>query len=644
MVRIVGLLILLLSTAAFMPSEEDRPNILFLVIEDSSPYLFPAYGNEVIQTPNLDWLAAQGVVFDQAFANAPYCSPARSSLISGSPATVYGNDIHREGHVQAPPYFLIDVLTKAGYYTANRAKTDYNIVGKKTRAFMKQAWSRNDGQASYNDSLRQNRPFFAQYNNASVHMSRLTTVTTENRLPYSVDTAGLQLPPHVPNLPAMKEDFALHLEGIQNIDQWVGLFLDDLRQRKLLDDTIIFFFADHGGCLPRGKAFPYDTGHRVPLIIYAPEKYQDFLPVPPGQRTNRLVSFDDFLPTALSLAGTKPPSYSIGQAFMGDFESTPRKYVHTFRTNTQMHFDPSRGVFDGKYHYIRFYTPYKIHALTQSFQWQMPSQLAWDAHFMSGQASPVHSQYYKPHPVEALYDLEQDPWELQNLAEDPALQEKLAELRAANDQEIRRIKDLGFLSWDMRKGLTEKGLDFYSWVRDNDYPLEELIDLAEKASWGRQKDLPFFITQLQNEKPSFRFWGITGLAHLAWQGQLESIPAEVLNLFKTEQQSDILATAAEILVVMGEEEKGLQGLMDSFGPMAFSISSLERLSDKLASLEAKLRELAEHHPKKETRIFARSLLIKQGKLPITELFEQATIDAQHRTYLNRVKNYMGKKP
>ncbi|PXX31804.1 sulfatase [Arenibacter sp. ARW7G5Y1] len=638
------LLILIGMTSNSYPQGKAKPNVLFLVIEDTSPYLFPAYGNTSIKTPNLDWLAKNGVVFNNAFANAPYCSPARSTLISGTQATVYGNDIHREGHIQKEPYFLVKKLTDAGYFTVNKGKMDYNITGKKTKEILKTVWSMNGDNASYNDPTRAAKPFFGQFNNVSTHMSRMTTITIDRRLKCEVDPGNVILPPHVPDLPEIRADYALHLEGVQNIDEWVGVFLDDLKERKLLENTIIFFFSDHGGCLPRGKAFPYDTGHRVPMIVYAPERYKNQLPVAIGGRSDRMVSFDDFIPTVLSLAGVKPPNYVTGKPFMGKYTEEAREYVYTFRTNTEMHFDPSRGVHDGEYHYIRNYTPHKIHALTQSFQWQMPAQLAWDKSYMAGNTSTSHNSYYEPHPTEALYNLKSDPWEQNNLAAEPAYQTKLAELREANNRYIRQVKDLGFLSWEERTALTQQGKDFYSWAREINYPLSDLISLAEKASDGKMEDLPIFLDNLKSDKSSFRFWGISGLAHLAQRGKLKAIPKEIRPLLDPNEDEDVSALAAEILVRMGEEERGLRFLLSKFKPMGFAISSLENLWDKTTPIENELISLATESQDEKTRLFARSLLIKQGKMGVGELYGQKQIDKNYKTYLNRVDNYLQNLP
>lgn len=621
----------------------EKPNVLFLVIEDTSPYLLPAYGNQSIKTPNLDFLAKNGLIFNHAFANAPYCSPARSTLISGTLATVYGNDIHREGHFQPSQYFLPKILRDAGYFTVNKGKTDYNITGDRTREYMRAAWNRNEGKATYNDSLRAGRPFFAQFNNLSTHMSRMTTITIKNRLKCAVDPNEVELPPHVPDLPEVRADYALHLEGVQNIDEWVGLFIDDLKERQLLDNTIIFFFSDHGGCLPRGKAFPFDTGHRVPLIVYAPEQYEHLLPGKRGSRIDRMVSFDDFIPTVISISGASLPDYITGQPFMGHDQAPERKYIHTFRTNSSHHFNPSRAVFDDRYHYIKFYMPYKIHGLTQGFQWQMPAQLAWDQLFIDGKAKPEHRGYYLPSPVEALYDLQNDPWELDNLAEDEQYKDKLMELRETNAKYIRKIKDIGFLSRENRAELTRQGVDFYTWIRANDYPLEKLISLAEKASEGDPRHLELLIESMKSDRASFRYWGVTGCANLAKNGKLATIPEEVYRLTK-DPHKDIAATAAEVLVLAGEVDKGLQLLISDFGPDTYALSSLENLWEKTAPLKEDFQSLAEELPTPRGRMYARSLLAKHGELTTDQLFEQETIDKQHKTYLNRVKNYLQNKP
>ncbi|MCG8580604.1 MAG: sulfatase-like hydrolase/transferase, partial [Bacteroidales bacterium] len=195
--------------------------------------MFPAYGNTDIKTPNLDFLAENGVVFDNAFANGPQCSPARSSLISGSYATSSGSDWHRNGNMVPQQYFFPQYLRQAGYFTVNAGKTDYNINKKAQKLYYPETWDLLSGNingkklnVSYNDTARGKKPFFAQFNNATSHMSRITTVSVKNRVAPVINPDSVNLPPHVPDLPDIRSDYALHLDGIVNADKWVGLFLD----------------------------------------------------------------------------------------------------------------------------------------------------------------------------------------------------------------------------------------------------------------------------------------------------------------------------------------------------------------------------------------------------------------------------------
>ena len=218
------------------------------------------------------------------------------------------------------------------------------------------------------------------------------------------------------------------------------------------------------------------------------------------------------------------------------------------------------------------------------------------------------------------------------------------ELREANNRYIRHVKDLGFLSWEERTAQTQLGKDFYSWVRETDYPLSDLISLAEKASDGKIEDLPIFLENLKSDKSSFRFWGISGLAHLAQRGKLKTIPKEIRPLLNPNEDEDVSALAAEILVRMGEEERGLRFLLSKFKPMGFAISSLENLWDKTTLIENELISLATESQDEITRLFARSLLIKQGKMGVGELYEQKQIDKNYKTYLKRVHNYLQNLP
>lgn len=624
----------------------DRPNILFLVIEDASPYLFPAYGNTHIKTPNLDKLAEQGVVFSGAMANAPYSSPARSSLISGSYSTTYGNDWHRNQHIVPSQYFFPQYLREAGYFTVNAGKTDYNVTREVQKKYYDLAWDKMSGyhnernpNVSYNDPEREGRPFFAQFNNHTTHMSRINSVYMHLREPSRLDKNSLDLPPHVPDLHEVRSDYALHLDGIEDADRWTGIFLDDLDEKGLLENTIIFFFSDHGGCLPRGKAFPYESGFAAALIIYAPPKWEHLLPAPPGSVSDRLVEFADFGPTLLSIAGVNPPKHMQGKAFMGEYAEEARTHSYNFRTNTEDHFDPSRSVFTVEYQYIKNYMPYKIHALRQSYQWGMPAQMAWDSLFHFAQTKLEHQPYFMPKPGEMLFFRQDDPFGMNDLAEDSAYAHILEELRSETSRHIRETYDLGFFPRDVRDDFVKQGISLYTWVRENDYPFHELYKSVEIASNPSAEDIPFLKEMLEHQRPEMRFWGASGLAYLAFKGLFVEIPDRLMALLDDDFES-VTAMAAEALVYAGDIERGLDALVAmAWQGNTFATSSLEQLGEKVEPVMPEIRKLASESRNARIRFNARSILINFGEMPMKELFTPQAIKGFNRVQKNRIKNW-----
>jgi len=613
--------------------KKERPNFLFLVIEDTSPYLLPAYGNESVETPNLDELTESGVVFNRAYSVAPQCSPARSSLISGSYATTYGNDWHRNNSNVPQQYFFPQYLRETGYFTVNAGKTDYNITRAMQRKYYDKAWDKMSSyewksgkpNVSYNDPGRQGRPFFAQFNNMTTHMSRMTSVSIHNRKPPAIQPDSVDLPPHVPDLPAIRGDYAEHLESVQDADRWVGRFMQDLKEKGLYDNTIVFFFSDHGGCLPRGKAFGYNTGYQAALIVHAPPKWQHLLPSEPGTETNRLVEFADFGPTLLSMAGVEPPDHMQGKPFMGEYAEEEREYAYNFRTNTGNHFDPSRSLYTQKYQYIRFYTPYKTQALRQGFQWGMPAQLAWDSLFLQGQCLPEHRQYYEPRPREMLFNIEEDPYCLHNLANDPAYDQVLKRLRKRLSQHIRETKDLGFFPHDVRNQFVKKDLIPYQWVRNTDYPLDELYALVEKASSPTLEDVEDFKQMLEHERPEMRFWAASGLAYLFQQEHYSRVPGNLASLLDDPFES-VSAKAATALAYAGHTEKGVESLIQQASQgNGYAWSALEDLGAVLRPWLPEIRDMAQNTENGGIRFHARSILINFGELPIRDLFEEKKI-------------------
>lgn len=629
--------VLLAGTAALIPAQaqerhgsgttgQDRPNILWLTFEDTSFYEFGCYGNKDVHTPNVDSLAAHGVLFTNAWSNAPQSSPARSSLITGCYATTYGMDIHPVSTDTPEGILFPQLLRDAGYWCSNNRKTHYN-----TTTDNKSCWDECSKTASYNSAGRKpGQPFFSVFNTATSHMGRVRTFHTDGRRDYTLEGIYpqlLDLPPHVPDLAEVRSDYAGHLEAVQDVDTWVGFFLDDLKEHGLEDDTIIFIFSDHGGCLPRGKGYLYETGLHVPLVVYFPDKWKHLAPDcgqdSTGHEYTAPAGFVDLAPSVLSLAGVRPPENMQGKALMGRYASEGHKYHYAFAANHLHHFTPVRAVSDGQYKYIRSYMPYRQFALRNYYQWGMPSNKAWDKLVLGGHnTNPDWDQPFGTHPAEMLFDLETDPFELHDLSADPQYKKVLKKFRKLESEHIRNTVDLGFFLPTSRKDIV-----LYDMVRENGYPLEDLWTLVEKAGMATVNDIPELVKAMESPLDDFRFWGTAGMAKLATEGALDSCP-EILYRLAEDKNPYIACEAAYALVWCGEPEKGLKRLLNPADEKERKIgySALECLSLhpelKETLLEyclTDLQEKAETLPRKaneDAGLMARGILVNLGQLDI----------------------------
>lgn len=499
---------------------QERPNILWLTFEDTSPYELGCYGNTAASTPVIDSLAKVGILFTNVYAGGPQSSPSRSTLITGAYCTTYAMDYHR-GKVNTPDGILFpQYLRNAGYYCTNNQKTDYNTTTKNSIC-----WDECSNKASYNSPLRGSKqPFFAVFNSNLTHMSRLASVHTDGRRDFAKEGLGanrLPLPPHVPDLPEIHSDYAFHVEGVNDVDKWVKLFLDDLKAKGLDEDTIIFIFSDHGGCLPRGKAFAYETSFRVPMIVYIPKKWEYLSSIKPGSTTNDMVHFVDMGPTMLSLADVDIPQYMQGTAFMGKQTGPKRTYQYGNLANRTIHYVPTRTISDGRYKYIRYYIPYKKDNLYNYFQWEMPANIYWDKAYFEGKLSEIHRRPFEQVMAEALYDLQNDPFELNNLANEKGFSEIKETLKDELNKQIRDTKDIGFLPITTRNGKSP-----YSRVRVEGYDLELLYKLTDMTLSVTEDDIPLLSEIADSDRPDeFKFWAAVNLGVLARNGSEKTLPS-----------------------------------------------------------------------------------------------------------------------
>jgi len=528
----------------------DRPNILWIVSEDNSPFI-GAYGDFFATTPNLDRLASQGVRYTQAFATAPVCAPSRSTLITGMYPTSLGTE-HMRSTYSLPEFarFFPRYLREAGYYTSNNAKKDYNTIDQP------EAWDESSVEANYK-KRKPGQPFFAVFNIGISHESQVHNSIAAADLKH--DPEKVPIPPYHPRTPEMKHDWAQYYDRIQQMDEQVGKILDELDDSGLRENTIVFYYSDNGGVLGRSKRFMYESGLHVPLIVQFPKKYRHLAPVKPGTATDRIVTFVDFAPTTLSLANITPPAYMQGKAFLGKASTTPQKYGFAFRGRMDERIDLVRSVRDGKYRYIKNYMPHKIYGQYLEYLWKAPSMTSWEKAWKNGELNETQAAFWKPKPSEELYDTEADPHNVHNLAGQEAYKKVLIRLRKENRKWMLQGKDIGFIPEPMMLEIAKKQ-SLYDYAHSDQYPLEWIMETAELASSKDPVALPTLKKRLTDKNPVVRYWAATGCTILSKQAMLAK--DNLLGLLQDPEVSVRIA-AAEALYALEEKDKALSQLKEA---------------------------------------------------------------------------------
>jgi uncharacterized sulfatase len=434
------------------------PNILWLSAEDLSPDL-GCYGDTYATTPNIDALARRAIRFDKAYSHAGVCAPSRSGIITGMyPTTIGTQHMRCSGIPPAGVKCFPEYLRASGYYCTNNSKTDYQFESPVS------AWDENSKNAHWKNRPN-SAPFFSVFNFLTTHEGQVRSRDPERLAQIEAlgelrhDPAGVTLPPYHADTPATRKDWAQYYDLITLMDREVGEALAELEAAGLTEDTIVWFWGDHGRGLTRCKRWLYESGTRVPLLVHVPEKYRAWVcPAAPDAMAaginDHLVSFIDFAPTVLSLAGIAPPVHFQGQAFLGGDLPAPREYVYGARDRMDEAYDCIRTVRDKRFRYFRNYMPWLSYAQRIEYMDQMPMAMDLRALHAEGKLDPAQSRWFAPaKPVEELYDVDADPHELNNLAEDPAHQGDLARLRNAHLNWLFDTRDLGLIPEPMMDAL-----------------------------------------------------------------------------------------------------------------------------------------------------------------------------------------------
>jgi len=426
-----------------------KPNIVWLVAEDQSQYFFPFYGDNSVTLSNISQLLENGIVYDGMNSPYPVCAPARSAIITGMYPNSIGTGNMRAYHYNRTvrtdnesilgfPYYssklaeqikpFTQILRENGYYTTNNSKMDYNFK------LREDAWDESSKEASW-EKRNKDQPFFSVFNFGVTHESQ---IWLRDKQELKVDPNDLSVPPFFPNDSLTRHALAVNYSNLVEMDKQMGEIIDKLKDQGLYENTYIFFYSDHGGPFPRHKRAIYDTGSKVPLVI----KFPKIIKVK-EKRNYDFLNFIDFAPTILSIVGLEIPKVYQGIAFLGSKKSkNKRNYSYSASDRFDEVTDRIRAVKTKKYKYIRNYDTNKPHALNNSYRTQMALMRHLTALNESNLLSAEQKLWFNvPKNLEEFYDLENDPFELNNLIGEKKYSKEIENLRIQLDNWIDQIND-----------------------------------------------------------------------------------------------------------------------------------------------------------------------------------------------------------
>ena len=497
-----------------------KPNILWITSEDNSIEWISCYGSKNAKTPNIDQLAKEGFRYLYCFDNGAVCAPTRSSWITGMHSISNGTQPMRSGfEIPATISFYNELLQKAGYFTSNCSKTDYNLRGPKGRN-PKEFWDYSGGDyAGTWKKRKEGQPFFTVYNIGDSHESRAFGDHKDE----SVDPEEMILAPYHPDLPEMRNTYAKYASAISRMDSLVGQAIENLKQDGLYENTIIVYNSDHGGVLARSKRFLYSSGIHCPLIVRIPEKMKALYPKgkTPGSTMDRIVSFIDMPKTWVSLTGAEMKDQFQGRIFLGPNTEPESQYHFSWRERADERFDNVRVMRDKQFAYHKNYAPFAPNGQYLAYMHNMKATGAWERHHLAGKTNAVTGRFFEPRPSEEFYDNFKDFHNIDNQIDDPLHQTKIKELKKELRRQQLKYFDSGLMPEEMRNRIIkEKNTTVYDFVRDPKlYPLAQYLDYSDLALTRKKKNLKTFTKGLADEDPVKRYWSVIGLLLLEKQAK-----------------------------------------------------------------------------------------------------------------------------
>jgi len=599
---------LLIATSSCQTVPADKPNILWITIEDTSPHFIGCYGNENANTPVIDQLAREGVRFTNAFSTGTVCSPSRTAIITGVKTYKTGTGNHRSAitvpdYMKGFPYYL----QQQGYYTSNNSKTDYNVADEK--GYTAEAWHESADTAGWWNRA-EDQPFFAVFNFMDSHQSRTMTHTYDwyqkrvLQLIAEGERTGdneFEMPPFYNDTPEMRKQMARVYNSLKLTDNKIGELLDRLEADGLKENTIIFFYADHGEGIPRGKTNGINLGYRVPFIAWFPEKYKHLSPWGNGGLvSDELISFEDLAPTVIALAGGEVPKHMTGRVMMGNTPSPVTNYLFLSSDRADNGIDMVRTVTNGKYIYSRNFMPFIPEARyirymeISEIKQQMRTDLA------QNKLNDVQKRLFEPRQAEYLYDIENDEWELTNLAADPAHQELLEQMRQLLKTEMLESRDVLLLP-EYELELIARKQAPYEYRLSNDYAIDEVLESAWLAAESGPEAAVVQVQNLLHANKTVRYWAALGL---------RSQSDETTQEYKKEIQAAV---------------------NDNYPPVAITAAAIayNRFADKNA--EQVLKKYCQHSDNNLALLSIHYLLYVKDKTPFNEIVKE-TREMEGRNY------------
>jgi arylsulfatase A-like enzyme len=527
------------------PSELPPPNIVWITSEDNSKHYLKLFDDNGVSTPNIDKLAQNGLIFEHAFSNAPVCSVARSTLISGCFSPRIGAQFHRKFHSVPMPGSLKMFpfyLREAGYYTSNNNKKDYNIIESEY------VWNESSSEASWRKRAG-DQPFFHIQNIGVSHESSLH-FTKEEMDSISTHTGmnSFEVQPNHPDDRIFRYTNAYYRDRILDMDRKVGEILDELDEDGLLENTFIFYFGDHGGVLPGSKGYLFETGLHVPLVVHIPEKYRHL--AGKAGREQAFVSFIDFGPTVLNLAGVTCPEGMDGKAFLGpgvtEQSMKKRDEVFSYADRFDEKYDLVRAVRKGNYKYVRNFQPFNFDGLMNNYRYKQLAYQNWQDLFTAGKLDDMQSAFFRFKEPEWLFDLDNDPYETENLAGRTELLPVLKDMRKELNDWIKGMPDLSFYpEYYLVDSAMIHPVEF---GKTHKQDIARYVDIANLSLSNFANIKERLMSSLQSPDPWDRYWAL--ITSTALREKNKDLKTEILSIEKNDPVRMNRVRAAEFLAIV----------------------------------------------------------------------------------------------